>query len=201
MVECHGTGTALGDPIEAGALAAVLGTSKAEDPLWLAAGKTNLGHLEAAAGFAGAAKVIACLNNGKVPANLHFAELNPHIELVGLAIPTQATQLAASPNEKLLSGLSSFGFGGSNAHVLLAQPEDACRRKGASSGRGHRVLVSAPKVAMLFTGQSRLRRPSQVKPCRALPIAAVSPRCCSAWKTLFIVVSSLPPVTPPPQWS
>lgn len=151
MVECHGTGTALGDPIEAGALAVVLGTSKAEDPLWLAAGKTNVGHLEAAAGFAGAGKVIACLINGKVPANLHFAELNPHIELVGLAIPTQATQLAESPNEKFISGLSSFGFGGSNAHVLLAQPKDACRKKGgASSGRGHRV-------AMLFTGQSRLR--------------------------------------------
>ncbi|CAE7305505.1 eryA [Symbiodinium necroappetens] len=111
MVECHGTGTALGDPIEAGALAAVLGTSKAEDPLWLAAGKTNLGHLEAAAGFAGAAKVIACLKNGEVPANLHFAELNPHIDLVGLALPTEVTPLADSPNEKLMSGLCMLSFG------------------------------------------------------------------------------------------
>ncbi|CAK9026130.1 Phenolphthiocerol/phthiocerol polyketide synthase subunit C ((Phenol)carboxyphthiodiolenone synthase subunit C) (Beta-ketoacyl-acyl-carrier-protein synthase I) (Phthiocerol synthesis polyketide synthase type I PpsC) [Durusdinium trenchii] len=80
FVECHGTGTALGDPIEVGALRRVLGAHK-EEKLWLAAGKSNMGHLEAAAGLAGLAKAMCCLLHRAVPPNLHFASLNPHIEL------------------------------------------------------------------------------------------------------------------------
>ncbi|CAE7414971.1 ppsA [Symbiodinium natans] len=163
MVECHGTGTALGDPIEAGALAAVLGTSKAEDPLWLAAGKTNLGHLEAAAGFAGAAKVISCLQHGRVTSNLHFAELNPHVDLDGLAVPGVVSQLLQTPEDELISGLSSFGFGGSNSHVLLAKSKPALLDKGE-----RRASRRAPRVAMLFTGQSTLRQTTvtTVKTCK-----------------------------------
>ncbi|CAK9097816.1 unnamed protein product [Durusdinium trenchii] len=145
FVECHGTGTALGDPIEVGALRRVLGAHK-EEKLWLAAGKSNMGHLEAAAGLAGLAKAMCCLLHRAVPPNLHFASLNPHIELDKscLAVPCGVSQLSQSG--QMIAGLSSFGFGGTNAHALL---------RVASQARPE--PVACMKVAMLFTGHNRFR--------------------------------------------
>jgi len=150
FVECHGTGTALGDPIEARALRAVLGRER-EEKLWLGAGKSFLGHLEAAAGFAGLAKVMCSLQQGAVVPNLHFNVLNPHIDLNNscLDIPTVVSPVSPirSHEKGIVAGLSSFGFGGTNAHALL--------RRNANKSLGGEIGDS--KVAMIFTGQGEMR--------------------------------------------
>ncbi|CAE7236638.1 ppsA, partial [Symbiodinium microadriaticum] len=113
LVECHGTGTALGDPIEVDALKTVLGN---DSPVALGAAKTNIAHLEGSAGIAGLLKSVHMLEKRQVPSNLHFQSLNPHIDLEDFQaqIPLELYRL---PGGTVVSGLSSFGFGGTNAHV------------------------------------------------------------------------------------
>ena len=126
-VEAHGTGTLLGDPIEAGALGAVLGAGRPADrPLLLGSVKTNIGHTEAAAGMAGLIKVALSVRHGLIPPSLHFQTPNPHIRFDDLRLRVQTT-LGPWPNEDEppTAGVSSFGFGGTNCHVVvqgLAQP-------------------------------------------------------------------------------
>ena len=122
-VEAHGTGTLLGDPIEAGALGRVLGAARPDDrPLRIGSLKTNIGHLEAAAGIAGLIKVALSLRRGVIPGNLHFETPNPHIDFSALRLAVQA---ATSPlpvrDRAVIAGVSSFGFGGTNCHVVLEQ--------------------------------------------------------------------------------
>ncbi|MEK6223166.1 MAG: AMP-binding protein, partial [Chloroflexota bacterium] len=121
--EAHGTGTPLGDPIEVQSLRAVVDPEVAEeDTLYFGSVKTNLGHLEAAAGIAGVIKVVLSLQHQQIPPHLHREELNPYIPLDGTAlkIPTALTPWQRSEKSRL-SGISSFGFGGTNAHVILAE--------------------------------------------------------------------------------
>ncbi|WP_430014744.1 MupA/Atu3671 family FMN-dependent luciferase-like monooxygenase [Microcystis protocystis FBCC-A270] len=130
-VEAHGTGTELGDPIEVKSLKAVLGEKRSLDQTcWLGSVKTNIGHLEAAAGMAGLIKVVLCLQHQEIPPNLHFQTLNPYISLAdtAFAIPTQAQPWRTKPPkpgengvERRLAGISSFGFGGTNSHVILSE--------------------------------------------------------------------------------
>jgi acyl transferase domain-containing protein/acyl carrier protein len=122
-VEAHGTGTLLGDPIEVTALGAVMGIDRpAERPCAIGSVKTNIGHLEAAAGIAGLIKVALALKHREIPPNLHFTEPNPHIPFDRLPLRVQTT-LAPWPIESApsLAGVSSFGFGGTNAHVVLRE--------------------------------------------------------------------------------
>jgi len=122
-VEAHGTGTLLGDPIEVKALGAVLGFDRPPGrPCALGAVKTNIGHLEAAAGIAGLIKVALALKYREIPPNLHFVEPNPHIPFDRLPLRVQTT-LGPWPVESgpALAGVSSFGFGGTNAHVVLEE--------------------------------------------------------------------------------
>jgi len=125
-VEAHGTGTLLGDPIEAKALGAVLAVNRSpERPCLLGSVKTNLGHLEAAAGIAGLIKVALALKHREIPPSLHFEEPNPHISFDQLPLRVQTT-LEPWPVRPApaMAGVSSFGFGGTNAHVVLqAAPE------------------------------------------------------------------------------
>jgi acyl transferase domain-containing protein/surfactin synthase thioesterase subunit len=127
-VELHGTGTSLGDPIEAEALGNVLGQGRREgDRCAVGSVKTNIGHLESAAGIAGLIKVVLALQQRQVPASLHFQKPNPYIPLDRLPLKVQ-TELEDWPGgvEPALAGVSSFGFGGTNAHVILeAAPEIA----------------------------------------------------------------------------
>lgn len=125
-VEAHGTGTRLGDPIETEALGAVYGIDRAQ-PLLVGAVKTQIGHLEAAAGIAGLIKTALCLAHGTVVANLHCDEPNPLIRLDDwrLALPREAAPWPAA--EKRRAGVSAFGFGGTNAHVLLEEAPPAIR--------------------------------------------------------------------------
>ena len=121
-VECHGTGTFLGDPIEAEAVGRVLGNRSPERPCWIGSVKTNIGHLEPAAGLAGLIKVCLALQHRQLPPHLHFSNPNPHIafERFHLRVPTQLIDWPQS-GEARVAGLSSFGFGGTNAHVLLRE--------------------------------------------------------------------------------
>jgi acyl transferase domain-containing protein/NADPH:quinone reductase-like Zn-dependent oxidoreductase len=122
-VETHGTGTALGDPIEIEAVRAVYGDRGAvEQRCVLGAVKTNLGHLEAAAGMAGFIKTVLCLEQDEIPKNLHFRKLNPEISIAGsrLAIPTENVPWARSDRPRI-AGVSSFGLGGTNGHILVEE--------------------------------------------------------------------------------
>nr|AKG25414.1 putative polyketide synthase [Hematodinium sp. SG-2015] len=120
-VETHGTGTALGDPIEMGALKAVLG-EKRETPLVLGALKTNIGHLEGAAGIAGLIKAVLVLHYRLVPPNLHLSTLNPHLDIHNFPVefPKHVVDLS-SRKHALVAGVSSFGLGGTNAHIVLSE--------------------------------------------------------------------------------
>ncbi|OOK79431.1 beta-ketoacyl synthase, C-terminal domain protein [Mycobacterium kansasii] len=127
-VEAHGTGTLLGDPIEARALGKVLGRGRAAtSPLLIGAVKTNLGHLEAAAGIAGFIKAVLAVQRGQIPASLHFENPNPHIPFDQLRLKVVAEQQEwPAVARARRAGVSSFGFGGTNAHVVLEQaPEPA----------------------------------------------------------------------------
>ncbi len=119
-IEAHGTGTSLGDPIELNAIASVYG--KRSDPLYVASVKTNIGHLEAAAGMAGMIKTILILQQGEIPPHLHFQSPNPLINWQDhpIKIPTQ--NIPWPNNNKVpIAGVSSFGFSGTNAHVIVQQ--------------------------------------------------------------------------------
>jgi amino acid adenylation domain-containing protein len=130
-IEAHGTGTALGDPIEVQALATVYGQGRASaQPLYLGAVKTNIGHLEAGAGVASLIKMTLSLMHREIPPLLHFNTLNPHISFDGLPamIPTTTQPWAVSDGPRL-AGISSFGFSGTNVHVLMEEaptPEAPC---------------------------------------------------------------------------
>ncbi|MDJ0897245.1 MAG: type I polyketide synthase [Xenococcus sp. MO_188.B8] len=121
-VEAHGTGTSLGDPIEVKSLKAVLMEDRDPDSsCWIGSVKTNIGHLEAAAGIAGLIKVILQLQQGEIFPHLHLKQLNPYIRLqeTPLSIPTQRQSWSVRGSR--FAGVSSFGFGGTNCHVILEE--------------------------------------------------------------------------------
>jgi acyl transferase domain-containing protein/NADPH:quinone reductase-like Zn-dependent oxidoreductase/acyl carrier protein len=123
FIEAHGTGTALGDPIEVEAIAATIGQASADaGPCLLGSVKANLGHLEAAAGATGLMKAVLALQHGAVPPQPNLGAVNPHISLTGtrLTIPTALTPwpVGAAPR---CAAVSSFGIGGTNAHVVIEE--------------------------------------------------------------------------------
>jgi phthiocerol/phenolphthiocerol synthesis type-I polyketide synthase C len=123
-LEAHGTGTAVGDPIEARALIeSVSGERPATDPLLIGSVKTNIGHLETASGMAGLVKAILCLKHRAVPRSLHFETPNPAIDFQGgrLRVVDRFTPLERREQAPLTVGVNSFGFGGTNAHVVLTE--------------------------------------------------------------------------------
>ena len=122
-VEAHGTGTSLGDPIEIRALGAIFGEGRAPDnPLLVGSVKTNIGHLEPAAGIAGLIKVVLCLQHEEIAPHLHFKRPNPHIAWRELPIVVPTERLPWPRGEKpRLAGVSSFGVSGTNAHVVVEE--------------------------------------------------------------------------------
>lgn len=122
FVEAHGTGTAVGDPIEAGAIGAILGKARAE-PLPIGSVKSQIGHLEPASGLAGVLKVLLAFRRGEVPPTVNHVTPNPRIPFadLNLAVVTTPTALRAGPLG-LIAGVNSFGFGGTNAHAIIAAP-------------------------------------------------------------------------------
>ncbi|MBM7846591.1 type I polyketide synthase [Herpetosiphon giganteus] len=120
-VEAHGTGTVLGDPIEVRALNAVYGKQRSPDqPLLIGSVKTNIGHLEAAAGIAGVIKLVLALQYRTLPASLHFQTPNPYIDWDSMPVQVAATTTPWPEHQPLIAGVSSFGLSGMNAHIILA---------------------------------------------------------------------------------
>lgn len=158
FVEAHGTGTPTGDPIEADAIGQVCrcepGVSR---PLLLGACKSVIGHTEAAAGIAGLIKTVLCLQHRQVPANLHADAPSPRIpfEALHLQLPHQLTPLAS--HGPLLAGVNSFGFGGSNVHVVLSNAPDLAAQLPSSAFSAAEAFV-LPLSAPSSEGLRRVAR-------------------------------------------
>ena len=151
-IEAHGTGTALGDPIEVSALGSIFAeTRDRHHPLLLGSVKSNIGHPEAAAGVAGLIKVVLSLQRREIPPNLHFRSGNPHIDWARLPISVPTTVAPWAPiNDRRLAGISSFGFSGTNAHVIVEEaPSAKLRSTGASDRPLHVLTLSARHQELL----------------------------------------------------
>ncbi|WP_345435965.1 SDR family NAD(P)-dependent oxidoreductase [Actinoallomurus vinaceus] len=196
-VEAHGTGTFLGDPIEARALGTALdwigpatgaggvvgpaadgldgeGRDTAGRPVLIGSVKSNLGHMEAAAGVAGLIKVVLALAHRRIPASLHYREPNPHIDLPGLGLAVAADETPwPGTGRPALAGVSGFGFGGTNAHVVLEEApaaEDLPRpRRGPAV---HTLLLSDVEADRIGPYAADLADRLEAAPDSALPDVA-----------------------------
>jgi acyl transferase domain-containing protein/NADPH:quinone reductase-like Zn-dependent oxidoreductase/short-subunit dehydrogenase/acyl carrier protein len=175
FVEAHGTGTAVGDPIEATAIGRSLGLERAT-PLPIGSVKTNIGHLEPASGMAGLLKTLLALNHGVLPPSLHFDAPNPHIEFdeLNIAVAHQARLL---PNvAQQCAGVNSFGFGGTNAHVIVAPgrpPAAAAPPRPARPAR-YLMLSGATKAALREMAANYAARIDAASPDDLEPIASAA---------------------------
>ena len=163
-MEAHGTGTALGDPIEIGALSAVYG--KRTQPLWVGSVKSNIGHLEGAAGIASLVKVILALQHGELPPNLHFTHPNPYIDwgAAPLQIPTAPTPWPRAGATRI-AGVSAFGFSGTNAHLLVEEaPAVAAKTNAAMPPAPHLLLLAAQTPSALVANAQHYAAFLQTQP-------------------------------------
>jgi acyl transferase domain-containing protein/NAD(P)-dependent dehydrogenase (short-subunit alcohol dehydrogenase family)/acyl carrier protein len=152
-VEAHGTGTALGDPIEVGALDAVFAGRRARGHrLLVGSVKTNVGHLEAAAGISGLLKVVLALQHERLPAHRNFTTPNPHIawDRTEIEVATAATAWPRSAHPRC-AGVSSFGFSGTNAHVVVGDGDPRPAAPTAPARTPQAVALSAPTAEALRT--------------------------------------------------
>jgi len=142
FVEAHGTGTRVGDPAEAIAIGEALGRPRSA-PLPIGSVKSNIGHLEPASGLAGLYKAIMALEHRQLPRSLHADELNPAIDFADLNLTLAREPVTLPQDGTWLAGISNFGFGGTNAHVVVSQPEPAL------PPTARPVEISTPKMLML----------------------------------------------------
>jgi acyl transferase domain-containing protein/acyl carrier protein len=167
-VEAHGTGTALGDPIEMNALSEVFKKSHtASRPLWVGSAKTNLGHMESAAGMGGLIKVILQLQKGMIAPHLHFQRPSSHIPWAQLPIhiPTTLLPWPSPEKKKHIAGVSSFGFSGTNAHLLLEAAPDPEPQPSTLERSRHLLTLSAKSESALKQLAARYRSALEQQPC------------------------------------
>ena len=151
VLEAHGTGTSLGDPIEVGAAASALGVGRGlERPLLLGSVKANIGHLEAAAGIAGLIKVVLSLQADEMPGQVHFRTPNPHISWSDLPVSVVRSR-QAWPAGRRIAGVSSFGFSGTNAHVVVEGAAEPVPPAAELPARGTHLLVLSAKSSLALT--------------------------------------------------
>ncbi|HTS94248.1 MAG TPA: SDR family NAD(P)-dependent oxidoreductase [Stellaceae bacterium] len=148
FVEAHGTGTPVGDPIEARALGNGLGKLR-RYPLPIGSLKTNIGHLEPASGIAGVLKAILALNHGILPPSLHFDEPNPSIDFSELNISVCGQPMVLARTASRFAGINSFGFGGTNAHVIAGPGEPTAPPANDGGRRKNLLILSAESKAAL----------------------------------------------------
>ena len=155
-IEAHGTGTQLGDPLEVHALGAVFRDRDPKQPLVLGSVKTNVGHLESAAGIAGLIKTVLALQHRTIPAHLHFRTPSPHIHWADspLRVPTRAEPWQPIGDTRI-AGVSAFGFSGTNAHVVLEEGPALPAVPQAPSRPAHPLVISARDGQALTAVASR----------------------------------------------
>jgi thioester reductase-like protein len=163
-VEAHGTGTLIGDPIETAALGAVIGKGR-NTPCAIGSVKSNLGHLESAAGIASVIKTVLALQRAILPPSLHFKQANPylHLEERGLRVVTESEPW----KDERIAGVSSFGMGGTNSHIVLAAFEPPASRP--TRDRTVVIPISARTPAALDMLETRSIE--QLAHCRAVDLA------------------------------
>ena len=152
-VETHGTGTALGDPIEVNALGEIYANSHhKKQPLIIGSVKANIGHLEGAAGISGLIKTILCLNNEYIPGQINFNKPNPHIfwDKLPIQIPTETIPWPRT-NTPRIAGISSFGFSGTNAHVIIEEAPLLKETKPNVERPDHILALSAKSEKALYS--------------------------------------------------
>ncbi|SDR62468.1 Acyl transferase domain-containing protein [Rhizobiales bacterium GAS113] len=150
FIEAHGTGTRVGDPAEAMSIGKVLGRTRSQ-PLPIGSIKTNIGHLEPAAGLAGVLKALLAFEHDFLPPSLHFTEPNPDIAFEEHNLRVCADGLAlARPIGRRFAGVNSFGFGGTNAHVILSDPPAVSRNR-IADGRHSPSERSLPERSLLLS--------------------------------------------------
>lgn len=179
-VEAHGTGTELGDPIEVAALVQAYGLQR-EKPVTIGSVKANIGHLESAAGMAGLIKTLLCVQRGKLVPQINVEHANPLIKWQGVTL-VEGSQVVGWPIEgPRLAGVSSFGFGGTNAHLIVAQAPspDTCAISATAASPVVALLSAKTQtslVAMMETWAHRLRYRSDLLPLGAVCAALASGR-------------------------
>jgi len=145
-IETHGTGTKLGDPIEISAVKSAwkqLVGKKQENTVWLGAVKSNIGHLEAAAGVASLLKVLLALKHRELPSNIHFNTINPSINLKNTKFKILSESRKWNDQKVLKAGISSFGFGGSNAHIVVSESPIVQKTQDSNELETHLFVLSA----------------------------------------------------------
>jgi phthiocerol/phenolphthiocerol synthesis type-I polyketide synthase D len=172
-IEAHGTGTPLGDPIELDALSKVFADREERAPLVLGALKTNLGHLEAAAGIAGFMKTVLAVGHGHIPRNLNFQQLTPHVSkgVSRLTIATDDMQWPVTEQPRR-AGVSSFGVSGTNAHVVIEQAPDPVLVPAGSAPVISTLVVSGKTPARVASMAAMLAEWME-GPGAAVPLADV----------------------------
>jgi acyl transferase domain-containing protein/short-subunit dehydrogenase/acyl carrier protein len=159
-VEAHGTGTALGDPIEVNALGEVYSKGRNKDnPLIIGSVKANIGHLEGAAGMASLIKTILCLNHEYIPKQIHFNEPNPYISWneLPIKIPTEKIHWPAA-NTRRLAGISSFGFSGTNTHIIIEEAPRSSANSPEAEREDHILTLSAHTEKALYNLTERYEK-------------------------------------------
>ncbi|MFE9674246.1 SDR family NAD(P)-dependent oxidoreductase [Streptomyces sp. NPDC006259] len=156
-IEAHGTGTTLGDPIEANALTEVFGASRPQDrPLYLGSLKSNIGHAQAASGVAGLIKVVQSLRHGTLPATLHAGTPSRHVDWddSGLRLLQEARPWPATAERVRRAGVSAFGISGTNAHVVVEEAPETAPRTPAGTGDGKHLFVLSGRGEAAVRGQA-----------------------------------------------
>ncbi|MYA97363.1 MAG: SDR family NAD(P)-dependent oxidoreductase, partial [Nitrospinae bacterium] len=178
-LEVHATGSQLGDPIEVRAAAAVYGRGRAPDrPLLLGTVKTNIGHLESAAGIAGLIKVMLAMKHGIIPKHLHFDNPNPHMEWDALPVQvtSEATAWPVAPDRPPRAGVSAFALSGTNAHVLVEGYDAPEKDAAADTGRGFPAGSAQPIAVTLPDSVAESSTAGELRPrrTRMLPLSGKS---------------------------
>jgi acyl transferase domain-containing protein len=148
-IEAHGTGTILGDPIEARALGSVISEDREKNrPCYVGSVKSNFGHLEPASGVAGIIKVALSIYHKKIPPSIHFNKANPYIPFEELNLRVPATLMNWPYSDPLLAGVSSFAFGGTNVHIVLKEAQGDFNQQKADT-------VSPPESLFTASGHTQ----------------------------------------------
>lgn len=192
-VEAHGTGTILGDPIEATALGQVLGRGRdADRPTLLGSAKTNFGHMESAAGAAGLAKIVLGMGHDALPPTLNYAGPNPYIDFdtARLRVVTETTDWPRYSG-RAIAGVSGFGFGGTNAHVVVAEYRPEARA--AVVEEGAETPTEAPAAELENAAQHDVARcVSEAVERNRAELSTMEQVAPTAAATVLVVSGSLP---------